>query len=176
MAEAQDGNRASYELVLREIVPFIMALVSRQHGPRDRVEEVVQDVLMTVHRVRHTYDPSRPFKPWLSIVARRRSIDLLRRRARRSALEVSDALAYETFADPDANRAMEVHAKTEGLGDAIAGLPRQQREALELLKLQELSLVEASRVSGKSVAALKVNVHRAIKSLRVRLRGDGTTG
>jgi RNA polymerase sigma-70 factor (ECF subfamily) len=132
----------------------------------------VQDVLLTVHRVRHTYNPSRPFKPWLAAIARRRSIDLLRRRGRRSALEVSDDKAYETFADPQANRGVEVYAATEGLTEAISGLPQQQREAVELLKLRELSLAEASRLSGTSVAALKVNMHRAIKSLRRRLKGD----
>jgi RNA polymerase sigma-70 factor, ECF subfamily len=96
----------------------------------------------------------------------------LRRRGRRSALEVSDDKAYETFADPQANRGVEALAATEGLSDAISRLPQQQREALELLKLRELSLAEASQVSGRSVAALKVNVHRAIKSLRRRLKGE----
>jgi RNA polymerase sigma-70 factor (ECF subfamily) len=132
----------------------------------------VQDVLLTVHRVRHTYDPSRPFKPWLAAIARRRSIDLLRRRGRRVALEVSDDNAYETFPDAQTNRRMEVFSATEGLNEAIAGLSQQQKEAVELLKLRELSLAEASRISGRSVAALKVNLHRAIKSLRRRLKGE----
>jgi RNA polymerase sigma-70 factor (ECF subfamily) len=66
---------------------------------------------------------------------------------------------------------MEVYASTDGLNEAIARLPQQQKEAVELLKLRELSLQEASHVSGKSVASLKVNVHRAIKSLRLRLKG-----
>lgn len=171
MAAAQDGDSAAYECLLRDIVPFIRATVFAQHRAEDRVEEVVQDVLLTVHRVRHTYDPSRPLKPWLSAIARRRSIDHLRRRGRRAAFEVSDDKAYETFADPQANRAMEVYGSTEGLNEAIAGLPQQQKEAVELLKLRELSLAEASHVSGKSIAALKVNVHRAIKSLRLRLKG-----
>ena len=172
MTAAQDGDRAAYDHLLREIVPFIGVLVRRQHRTNDRVEEVIQDVLLTVHRVRHTYDPSRPFKPWLSTIARRRSVDLLRRRGRRLLLEISDDRAYETFADPDANRAMEVYTTTEGLNEAIAGLPAQQREAVELLKLKELSLAEASKASGRSVAALKVNMHRAIKSLRARLTGE----
>lgn len=176
MKEAQDGNRAAYDRILREIVPYIAAVVSRQHRAQDRVEEVVQDVLLTVHRVRHTYDPARPFKPWLSMIARRRSIDLLRRRTRRAALEVSDDAAYETFPEPEANRTMEAYATTEGLSEAIGNLPNLQREAVELLKLKEMSLLEASALSGRSVAALKVNMHRAIKSLRVRLKGDPTGG
>ena len=172
MANAQDGDRTAYDRLLREIVPFIEALVAREQRLPDRAQECVQDVLLTVHRVRHTYDPARPFKPWLAAIAHRRSIDLLRRRGRRAAFEVSDDKAYETFADPQANRAVEVYAATDGLGEAISGLPQQQREAVELLKLRDLSLAEASKVSGTSVAALKVNVHRAIKSLRRRLRGE----
>jgi RNA polymerase sigma-70 factor (ECF subfamily) len=172
MANAQDGDRTAYDRLLREIVPFIEALIAREQRTPDRVQECVQDVLLTVHRVRHTYDPSRPFKPWLAAIARRRSIDLLRRAGRRSALEVSDDKAYETFADPQANREVEVYAATDGLSEAISGLPQQQREAVELLKLRELSLAEASHVSGRSIAALKVNMHRAIKSLRRRLKGE----
>jgi RNA polymerase sigma-70 factor (ECF subfamily) len=171
MARAQDGDRVAYDALLREIVPFVGAIAARMHRSQDRIEDVVQDVLLTVHRVRHTYDPSRPFKPWLAAISQRRSIDLLRRKSRRAALETSDDTAYETFPDPQANRAMEVYASTDGLNEAIKSLPQQQKEAVELLKLRELSLAEASQASGKSVAALKVNVHRAIKSLRLRLKG-----
>jgi RNA polymerase sigma-70 factor (ECF subfamily) len=171
MAAAQDGDRAAYDRLLREIVPYIRAVVVPQHRRPDRVEDVVQDVLLAVHRVRHTYDPARPFRHWLAMIARRRSIDALRRRGRAEAHEVADDTAYETFVDPGANRPTEVYAATEGLGDAIAGLTPPQRQAVELLKLRELSLAEASAASGRSIAALKVNVHRAIKSLRKRLQG-----
>jgi RNA polymerase sigma-70 factor (ECF subfamily) len=98
---------------------------------------------------------------------------LLRRRGRTAAYELSNETAYETFADPGANKAaIEVYATTEGLGETVASPPSQQREASELLNLREMSLVEASKTSRRSVGALKVNVHRAIKSLRARLVGD----
>ena len=171
MAAAQDGDRGAYVRLLRDILPFIRAVVSRQHRTPDRIEEVVQDVLLSVHRVRHTYDPARPFRHWLAMIARRRSIDALRRRTRLAAFEISDDTAYETFADPAANKAQEVYVAVDGLSEAVATLPAQQREAIELLKLREMSLIEASSASGRSVAALKVNVHRAIKSLRKRMTG-----
>jgi RNA polymerase sigma factor (sigma-70 family) len=172
MAAAQDGDRSAYERLLREILPFIHAVVSRRHRAPDRAEDIVQDVLLTVHRVRHTYDPARPFSHWLATLAERRSIDALRRRGRTEAAEVTDDHAYETFPDPRANKEMEARDRTAGLGGAIAALPAGQREALELLRLRELSLAEASRASGKSIGALKVNMHRAIRSLRRRLRGE----
>ena len=172
MAAAQNGDRATYEQLLREIVPFIRAIASGHHRTADRIDDVVQDVLLTIHRVRHTYDPSRPFEHWLATIAKRRSIDSLRRRIRTHANETADDEAYETFADPQANRSTEVRDATDLLGGALADLTERQREAIDLLKLREMSLVEASKVSGQSIAALKVNVHRAIKALRVKLKGE----
>jgi RNA polymerase sigma-70 factor (ECF subfamily) len=172
MASAQAGDRAAYQQLLREIVPFIRAIASGQHRTADRIDDIVQDVLLTVHRVRHTYDPSRPFEHWLATIAKRRSIDGLRRRIRTQANETANDEAYETFADPQANRSTEVRDAADLLGGALAGLTDRQREAIDLLKLREMSLAEASKASGQSVAALKVNVHRAIKALRVRLKGE----
>lgn len=172
MAAAQDGDRAAYERLLKDCLPFLRAIAGRYHGTADRREDVVQDILLTLHRVRHTYDPGRPFSHWLATIASRRSIDALRRRGRTEKNEVFDELAYETFSDPEANREMSVRDETPALREAIATLPEGQREAIELLKLRELSLAEASQLTGKSVGALKVNVHRALKALRTRLKGD----
>ena len=63
---------------------------------------------------------------------------------------------------------MEAGDAAQALAGLIAILPASQREALELVKLKELSLLEASHISGQSVAALKVGVHRAIKALRLK--------
>jgi RNA polymerase sigma-70 factor, ECF subfamily len=172
MTAAQAGDRTAYERLLRDVVPFIRALASRRHRQPDLIEDVVQDVLLTVHRVRQTYDPQRPFRRWLGAIVERRSIDLLRVRTRTAAAEVSDERAYETFVDPAANREAEQRERAQGLSGAIAGLPSGQRQPVELLKLKEMSLAEASRASGKSISALKVNVHRAIAALRLKMRRD----
>lgn len=172
MAAAQDGDRAAYERLLKDCLPFLRAIAGRYHRAADRREDVVQDVLLTLHRVRHTYDPARPFSHWLATLARRRAIDALRRRGRTEKIEVFDEFAYETFSDPAANKQMSARDEAPGLQSAIASLPEGQREALELLKLRELSLAEASQLTGKSVSALKVNVHRAIKALRAQLKGE----
>jgi RNA polymerase sigma factor (sigma-70 family) len=172
MAAAQDGDRAAYERLLKDCLPFLRAIAGRYHRTTDRREDVVQDILLTLHRVRHTYDPARPFSHWLATIARRRSIDALRRRGRTEKIEVFDEQAYETFSDPEANKEMSARDEAPALKSAIAGLPEGQRQALELLKLRELSLAEASQLTGKSISALKVNVHRAIRALRTQLKGE----
>jgi RNA polymerase sigma-70 factor (ECF subfamily) len=169
MAKAQDGDSAAYARLLREVLPFLRVLARRRCADADRCEDIVQDVLLTLHRVRHTYDPARPFTPWLAAICERRSIDALRKRVRQTARETQDDRAYETFADPQANKTLEAGDAAEALKALIAELPPGQREALELLKVKEMSLVEASQVSGQSVGALKVSVHRALKALRLRV-------
>ena len=171
MRAAQAGDRAAYERLLREISPLIRALVRRHCSNRADIEEMVQDTLLTLHRVRHTYDPGRPFCPWLAAIAWRRSIDALRRRIRVSKYETPEHGVYETFSDAAANSDLEGVRSAEEVEDLLRLLPARQREALQSLKLKEMTLAEASAASGQSVAALKVNTHRALKTLRALLEG-----
>lgn len=172
MVAAQGGDGSAYARLLREATPLVRAMARRRFRNEDLVEDVVQDVLLSLHRVRHTYDPARPFKPWLAAIASRRIVDVIRRRTRLAAHETCDDLAYETFADPTSNKDVEAGAAAQEIAQALEGLPAGQREALELLKLKEMSLIEASAASGQSVAGLKVAVHRAIKTLKARLGGQ----
>lgn len=54
----------------------------------------------------------------------------------------------------------------------IKGLPRGHKEAIELVKIREMTLAEASAVSGQSIASLKVSIHRAMKKLRLNFAKD----
>jgi RNA polymerase sigma factor (sigma-70 family) len=172
MADALAGDRPAYERLLRETVPLLRAMARRHCRNQADVEELVQETLLTVHRVRNTYDPSRPFIPWLSAIATRRGIDGLRRRTRLARHETTaEPEVYETFADPAANTDMESVRAAEEVGELLRQLPARQREALEAVKLRQMSLAEAASVSGQSVGALKVNVHRALKALRAAFEG-----
>jgi RNA polymerase sigma-70 factor (ECF subfamily) len=172
MARAQQGDREAYRRLLQSMTPYLRSLASR-HGVRpDAVEDVVQDVLATVHLVRHTYDPARPFGPWLLTVAMRRIVDTLRHAGRLDAREVPLDDEHETLADPTANL-MEEGADTRMLRETIERLPPGQRDAIRMLKLEEMSLKEAAVASGMTVAALKVAVHRGLKGLHKLLtQGD----
>jgi len=171
MAAAQSGDRLAYDRLLREVLPYIRTIIRARLSAPDRIDEAVQEVLLAIHRVRHTYDPARPFLPWLAAIARCRAIDALRRSYRVAAFEVPEETAgpaYADFADPGAGFDA-AHAAADQLGKAIARLPETQREAIELLRLRELSLAEASQLTGRSIGALKVNVHRALGALQRHL-------
>jgi RNA polymerase sigma-70 factor (ECF subfamily) len=170
MQAAQEGDAVAYQRLLRECVPVIARLVRALGLPPDRVEDVVQDTLLTIHRARATYDPARPFLPWLRAIARRRAIDAARLTGRQSAREVHDPDAYESHASSGdaAPEAIEQQDRARLVGKAVAALPAGQRQAVEHLALADRSLDEAAALTGRSKGALKVNLHRALKALRTR--------
>lgn len=165
MACAQIGDRDAYRRLLESVTPYLRRLVARHGVHPDAVEDVVQDILATVHQVRHTYAPERPFGPWLVSIASRRIVDALRRQGRAASRELPFDPDHETLPGPGANL-MEDAADARVLRDAIAQLPPGQRDAIQLLKLEEMSLKEAAVASGMTVGALKVAVHRGLKALR----------
>jgi RNA polymerase sigma-70 factor (ECF subfamily) len=172
MIAANGGDAAAYAQLLRALMPVIRGIVGadRRFVGADTVEDVVQDVLLSVHSVRATYDPGRPFMPWLLAIVRRRIIDAGRRRLRQMGREVPFDEQDVTFAVAETNAPDEDVLQADALRIAIGHLPRGQRRAIELLKIRELSLREASVASGLSIGALKVAAHRAMAALRARLK------
>jgi len=172
MARAQGGDRDAYRRLLEDVTPYLRSIAARHFRNSGDIEDTVQEVLLTVHAVRHTYDPARPFGPWLVAIANRRVVDGLRRQGRSRAREVALETGHETFAAPQANLP-ETASDGRVLRDAIEQLPSGQRDAIQMLKLQEMSLKEAAAASGTSVAALKVATHRALKNLRKMFARQG---
>jgi RNA polymerase sigma factor (sigma-70 family) len=173
MVAAQAGDRAAYETLLQDCIPFIKMVARRQGVSFDRIDDVVQDTLLTVHRPRQTYDPSRSFAAWLRTIAQRRAIDGLRRHNRHQSREIYAPLAYENHADTggDPRESTGRSDRVGLLGRAVATLPARQLEAVQHLALSGLSLAEAATATGRTMGALKVNFHRALKTLRAELVG-----
>jgi RNA polymerase sigma-70 factor (ECF subfamily) len=168
MRSAQEGDQTAYRALLSSVTPYLRALTRRAGLAPAEAEDVVQDILLTIHAGRQTYDPARAFAPWLVAIARHRLIDYLRQRGKRRARETELTIDHETFAH-DETYGHEQESEARRLKTAIASLPIGQKQAVELVKLSELSLKEASRISGQSETALKVAVHRAIKRLQTIL-------
>lgn len=173
MVRAQEGDRDAYRELLEDVIPYVRAIASRRLSNPADVEDAIQDVLLTIHAIRHTYDSTRPFAPWLAAIAERRVIDHVRRTSRSAARQTSLEKEHETFAAPQTNIDTAL-ADSDSLAKAMDSLTPAQREAVSLLKLKELSLKEAAAASGLSVAALKVAMHRAMKRLRRLLTEEGS--
>ena len=165
LARAQGGDQPAYDELLRLAARDARGFVSRRVGAVDWVEDVVQEALITIHRVRHTYDPGRPFGPWFYAIVNSRLIDALRSKKRLGAREVVDDEAVAAQPAPRGGGAVEADLR-ETLARAVAGLPRVQREIVSLLKYEDLSVRDVARRMGMSEAAVKASAHRGYKLLR----------
>lgn len=174
MRRAQGGDASAYFQLLEELLPILRQIVRRRRIflQRSDIEDIVQTILLSLHSVRATYDPNRPFFPWLMAITHNRIMDAARYYTRRAAHEVQVEIMPVTFPDEGSNTDLDGYGDPAALKQAIQDLPDGQRQAIEMLKLQELSLKEASALSGVSIGALKVSVHRGMTALRKTLTKD----
>lgn len=173
MQAAQGGDQVAYADLLRLIAPWLRGYVRkhRRFLQAADVEDLVQEVLLSLHAVRQTYDPGRPFLPWLLAITHNRLVDAARRHGRRSARELAVDGVEVTFGAESTNTEDADPGSSQALEQAIRALPAGQRAAIELTKLQEMSVKEAAGELGTSVGAIKVAVHRAMLRLKRMLAG-----
>lgn len=166
MVGAQEANPRAYADLLKEVTPFIRVIARRYHRDQGVAEDVVQETLISIHRIRHTYEPGRAVEPWIAAIARARAIDMLRSRMRRARIETVTGTADLELVPDHAPSHETTMTSRDAIAAAIEALPPAQRDAVRLLKIEELSLREASVASGLSVQALKSSLHRAMNTLR----------
>lgn len=163
MAAAQGGDASAYHRLLSEAASWLRRYYARRLPPA-MIDDAIQETLIAVHEKRHTYDPSRPFVAWLAAIARYKWIDALRSLKARPT-EVLD----DDFPAPDHEEAMTSAWSLERLLDT---LKPAQSKVIRLVKLQGLSIEEASKATGQSTTLVKVNIHRGLKRLTSLLRSE----
>jgi RNA polymerase sigma-70 factor (ECF subfamily) len=168
MRLGQSGNAEAYAALLDLLASVTRAYACGRVGAVLWLDDLVQETLITVHRVRHTYDPRRPFAPWFYAIAASRLVDALRRERRTASREVPSDAAPETARPEGSWHQIDfdaVHA-------AVAALPVRQRQVIEALKFQDLSVREVASRLRMTESAVKVTAHRAYKALRRLLKGQ----
>jgi len=164
MARLQQGDADACRELFDSIGPSLTYFLRRRLADPQELEDVYQEVFMAIFEARHTYEPGRPFDPWLFAIARNIAVDYSRRRWRLAHWE-------ELVADlPEQPAETSIMAAPE-LSTALAELPPDQRDAFSMLKLDGLSVEAAAERAGVSVGALKVRAHRAYKSLKRLIGG-----
>jgi RNA polymerase sigma-70 factor, ECF subfamily len=103
MGRAQDGDRDAYRALLEAVARYLRVLAARRFRDAGDIDDSVQDILLTIHAMRHTYDPRRPFGPWLVTIANRRMIDRLRTNMRTHSRETEFTARHETFSADGTN-------------------------------------------------------------------------
>jgi RNA polymerase sigma-70 factor (ECF subfamily) len=163
MVAAEGGDASAYRNLLSEVATWLRRYYARRLPPA-MIDDAIQDTLIALHEKRHTYDPGRPFAAWLAAIARYKWIDALRSLKAKPTEALDDDIATPGHED--------AITSAWSLERLLATLKPAQSQAIRLVKLQGLSIEEASRATGQSATLVKVNIHRGLKRLTFLLRSE----
>jgi RNA polymerase sigma-70 factor (ECF subfamily) len=166
MLAALAGDAGAYRMLLSGLTRHLRSYYARRLDP-GAAEDAVQETLIAIHTRRATYDPHLPFTAWVYGIARYKLIDEYRRHKRRAFVPLDEAA--DLFGHDDTGEAI----ARRDVGKLLAKLPPAKRELVKDIKLDGVSVAEAAARTGMSESAVKVTVHRAIKSLGEELNEGG---
>ena len=159
MVRYQQADQAATAALIDRLSPRLYWFFASQMGSRTDADDMLQDLWLRIHRVRHTYRPGEPLLPWVYAIAHRVRIDTYRRRYR-----MSREISVDTLPEPAARE--ENQAGHLAFHELLATLPEGQREVVTMLKVGGLSLEEVARATSSTVGAVKQKAHRAYARLR----------
>ncbi|MCB8836204.1 sigma-70 family RNA polymerase sigma factor [Aurantimonas sp. VKM B-3413] len=162
LASAVAGDDRAYREFLIEASAVLRRFVARR-VPRNAVafdvEDLVQEILMAVHRKRHTWRTDEPVGPWLFAIARYKTIDAYRRRGQRVDVDIADFA--DLLEDPSTVPTATAHDVNRALG-TLAG---KQRAVVSALSVEGRSIGETAERFGMSEGAVRVAFHRGLAAL-----------
>lgn len=168
MTRSLAGDKPAYETLLRKIetmvTGYLMNAMNASMRSEERAEDLVQDVLLAVHRKKHLYRLDMPILPWLFAIVRYRLIDHVRHEKRRPLL-----VEWEEELDlADASSASLPETEALDVEEILEGLSQKQRDLLVLAKVEKVPLAEIADRFGMSLSAVKVTIHRTVQKLKKR--------
>ncbi|MEZ5690301.1 MAG: sigma-70 family RNA polymerase sigma factor [Rickettsiales bacterium] len=162
MKKAQSGDSKAYNKLLRSITPIIKGFLYNKIGNGVDNEEILQEILLAIHKSSHTYNTDRSFKAWMFAIADYKVKDYLRAYYRKSALIKIDFNEIEHSLADNVTKSQE---SSELLNDALSILPEKQQKIVSMMKIEGYSAKEVAAEMDMSVSAVKVSAHRAYNIL-----------
>lgn len=165
--QVQAGDRSALERLVRRYVRPVQAVVASFLSEQTEIEDVAQDTFVRALRAMDSYDPERPFAPWLYQIARNVARNRIATEAvrRTESLPIRDPVATE----PEPDRVAEDAEFRVRLEQALELLPEQRRTAFRLVDVEGMGAAEAGRIMGISPGTVRSHVHHARRHLRSAL-------
>lgn len=173
MRAVQAGIPRAYATLVRQVTPLLRQVARNRGVPPADLDDVVQEALLALHRCRENYDPARPFLPWLIGIAQHCARDRWRRSMREDRRLLAVRALHQAWGPGGPDGVLSGGLLADSLAALIATLPPAQREAIQVVAIGEMDLRAAAEATGRSVGAIKVNLHRARETLHARLEASG---
>ena len=166
MRRSLEGDKAAYATLLRETGRLLKPFLIRRLSFESEAEDVLQEILISIHKARHTYDGNRPYKPWMYAIARFRLQDYLRVHYADQLRHAEDISDFENILHEDVT---ELALSYESISGEVLKLPEKQAAILQLMHQEGYTSKEVAAKLGMTESAVKVAAHRAYKVLRQKL-------
>lgn len=161
----QDQN--AFSQVFGHFAPRVKAFLMKSGASPDLAEEVTQEVMATLWRKAHMFDPAKAsVSTWIFTIARNRKIDVLRKQRRPEPEE----LTWGPEAEPDQEDVLALQQESEQLGEALAALPEKQRDLIVRAYYGELSHSEIAEQTGLPLGTIKSRIRLALDRLRHQMK------
>jgi RNA polymerase sigma-70 factor (ECF subfamily) len=166
MQRSLAGDAQAYAVLLKETATLLRPYLAKRLYAGNEVDDVLQEILISVHKARHTYDGMRPYKPWLYAIAKFRLQDHLRAHYADRLHGAEDLSELEEVLPDDVT---EPGFSYESISGEVDRLPEKQATILRLMHQDGYTAKEVAEKIGMNESAVKVAAHRAYKVLRERL-------
>ncbi len=167
MRRAIAGDQKAYADFLRQVTVSLGKFIKRRVPPSD-VDDIVQEILLSIHKARNTYDGLRPVKPWVAAIARYRLMDYMRRHyadkkdVTSDIADIQDFLAAPVTEDADWR---------EMVREALSYLAEREQNILKLMHIEGFTAKEIGEKLGMNESAVKVAAFRAYRTIRQKIGG-----
>lgn len=155
------GNQQDYNRFLQTIAPLLKRIVARRVVASD-VEDVVQDILISIHKARHTHDGHRPVLPWVAAIAKFRVHDYLRKHYSQMKHKAIDIMDVQEFLEDVTN----AEGHNESIDELLEGVSAHHRRILTLMHVEGYTAKEVGQQMNMNESAVKVAAHRILKKIR----------
>jgi len=166
MRQSLDGDQRAYAELLRETSRFLRPFLAKRLSFTNEVDDLLQEILLSIHKARHTYDGNRPYKPWAYAIAKFRLQDYLRAHY---ADQLHHAEDYDELEESLQEPVTETDFSYESISGEVQKLPEKQAIILQLMHQDGYTAKEVAEKLGMNESAVKVAAHRAYKVLRSKL-------
>lgn len=166
MQQSLNGDQRAYADLLRETSRFLRPYLAKRLSVTNEVEDLLQEILISIHKARHTYDGNRPYKPWVYAIAKFRLQDYLR--AHYSDL-LRHAVDFNELEESLPEHVTKTVISYESISAEVQKLPEKQATILQLLHQEGYTAKEVAKKMEMNESAVKVAAHRAYKVLRSKL-------
>ncbi len=166
MRQSLDGDQRAYAEILQETSRFLRPFLAKRLSFTNEVDDLLQEILLSIHKARHTYDGNRPYKPWVYAIAKFRLQDYLRAHYSDQLHHADDLSEMENYLHENVT---ESAISYESISAEVEKLPQKQATILQLMHQDGYTAKEVAEKLGMNESAVKVAAHRAYRILRQKL-------